>query len=566
MVHYRHQKKIAMKYKNNRSEKQVRISRWNYCTTKFLQFCKRTDLHGFKYIAMEKLSVTERSVWAVAVVISVVCATFFVIIAYKWYARNPIVTVVESTQGAIWDIPFPAVTICDLNVISKRAALAFSTNLSLPENVTSEFIFRTLKIAPLLHSTTIADPDEKRDLHKLQDILDLNNISLDSLFQQLSPAASCGDLIERCMWKNTIYRCEQIFQHVYAGLNLCCTFNYYAVDDNANEVRFFRYPTPRRVASCGYQTALTLIVRTDPDDYYSTALASRGSLVFIDNAYNIPDMDSPARLVNPATEVMIAVSPERTYATAGIRSFKPHDRQCYYNDEVKIANFHHYSFHNCMALKKVQVLINKCDCIPFYFPQRDYNRICNFHDIECLERVLNPNLIYESEENDQVNKDESTDNMIQCMPECEHFDYPLEVALGKLSVGVPFSGTMFFDDINLENRSVVNVFFNDLVATRYRRDAYLNWQNVLAAFGGLLSLMLGFTLISGFDFVIFFSLKVLYDSISRFFIYEHSDEPKGFIINVKEHEKEHWVKQVKRNRSYEANSNKYNDRHVKIRY
>lgn len=78
--------------------------------------------------------------------------------------------------------------------------------------------------------------------------------------------------------------------------------------------------------------------------------------------------------------------------------------------------------------------------------------------------------------------------------------------------------------------------------------------------------MLGFTLISGFDFVIFFSLKVLYDSISRFFIYEHSEEPKRFIINVKEHEKEDWVKQAKRNKSYEATLKKYNDRRVKMRY
>lgn len=56
--------------------------------------------------------------------------------------------------------------------------------------------------------------------------------------------------------------------------------------------------------------------------------------VFVDNAYNIPDMNSPFRMINPSTEVMIALSPERTYATAGVRSFPPEDRQCYYKDEV----------------------------------------------------------------------------------------------------------------------------------------------------------------------------------------------------------------------------------------
>lgn len=33
-----------------------------FWTTKFEEFCKRTDLHGYKYIVMEDLSVFERLV------------------------------------------------------------------------------------------------------------------------------------------------------------------------------------------------------------------------------------------------------------------------------------------------------------------------------------------------------------------------------------------------------------------------------------------------------------------------------------------------------------------------
>ncbi|XP_050361258.1 sodium channel protein Nach-like [Nymphalis io] len=435
-------------------------------------------------------------------------------------------------------------------MISRQAALAFSTNITLPENMTSDFIFKTLKFAPLIHSTTYANSSQVRDLHKLQDVLDLNDISVENLFRMLSPMASCSNLIERCMWKNTLYRCEQIFQHIFTGVNLCCTFNYYAVDDPDNEIRSFRFPTPRRVASCGYQTALTIILKTDPSDYYSTSFASLGSLVFIDNPYNVPDLDSPVRMANPATEVMIAVSPERTYTTPGIKSFQAEERNCYYNDEVHLANFHHYSFHNCMALRKVQILMNTCNCVPFFFPQKDYGRICNFHDIECLEKIISPSWLNEETDNDSL-KDNRFNNLVKCMPECEHYDYPLEVALGKLSKKIPLSATSLFDNIFLENRSVVNVFFNDLVATRYRRDVYLNWQNILAAFGGLLSLMLGFTLISGFDFILFFSFKVIYDSISRFFIDEEIYDsplngPKGFILNINEHKKDNWVKKAKK--------------------
>lgn len=43
----------------------------------------------------------------------------------------------------------------------------------------------------------------------------------------------------------------------------------------------FQALSPRRVASCGYQTALTILVDPHIEDYYSAAIASRGVLVRI---------------------------------------------------------------------------------------------------------------------------------------------------------------------------------------------------------------------------------------------------------------------------------------------
>ncbi|XP_035440220.1 sodium channel protein Nach isoform X2 [Spodoptera frugiperda] len=414
-------------------------------------------------------------------------------------------SVIESTQGAIWDVPFPAVTICDLNIVSKKAARNMARNLTLPENITEEYVFEAFRLVPLLYSTFSASEQEKEQLKVLQSILDLNNMPIDVLFKELSPATSCGNLVQQCMWKNSIYSCDEMFKQIYTLLSLCCTFNYFAVDNIENELKTDKRPlkTPRRVASCGYQTALTVLLYTNPDDYYSATIASQGALVIIDNAYNIPDLDSPVRMVNPSTELLIALSPERTYTTSGIRSFQPDQRQCYYSDEIKIGNFHQYSFHNCMAYKKVSMLKKHCNCIPLSFPKEESYRFCNFNDMDCVDEIFN-----EAEDSNLTREVESE---ITCYPECEHYDYPLEVALGNLAKSAYVNGLLFFDNIELKNRSLLNVFFNDLVSTRYRRDVYLNWQNILAAFGGLLSLMLGFTLISGFDLILFFTVRVAYD-------------------------------------------------------
>ncbi|KAJ2954287.1 hypothetical protein O0L34_g2536 [Tuta absoluta] len=232
------------------------------------------------------------------------------------------------------------------------------------------------------------------------------------------------------------------------------------------------------------------------------------SQVFIDNAYNIADIDSPVRVVNPSSEVLIALSPERTYTTAGIRTFSPQDRQCYFSDEVQIGNFRQYSYHNCIAHQRVDTIKAVCDCVPFYFQLKENHRTCNFNDLDCLQGFIG-NYI------NRTRSGKSHEQHLVCLPECEHYDYPLEVALGKLATNVQLEELPFFSDVPLDNHSLVNVFFNDLVSTRYRRDVYLNWQNLLASFGGLLSLMLGFTLISGFDLILFFTFGLVYRLVTK---------------------------------------------------
>ncbi|KAI8430924.1 hypothetical protein MSG28_001042 [Choristoneura fumiferana] len=135
----------------------------------------------------------------------------------------------------------------------------------------------------------------------------------------VSPGLSCSELVQRCMWKNTVYRCDLLFQQVFAQIKLCCAFNYFAVDTTL----FNKNPPPSR---CSSIATLRTTIAAHPRPKVSW-------YVYIDDAYNIPDSDSPVRMVNPSTEVLIALSPERTYATPGIKAFWPKKRECYYNDE-----------------------------------------------------------------------------------------------------------------------------------------------------------------------------------------------------------------------------------------
>lgn len=84
---------------------------------------------------------------------------------------------------------------------------------------------------------------------------------------------------------------------------------------------------------------------------------------------------------------------------------------------------------------------------------------------------------------------------------------------------------------------MVHIFFSDLVSIQYRRNAYYNWRNLFgklkmvgrsslarliainssnfnlaASFGGLLGLFAGFSLMSGYELVYFFVIRVIADA------------------------------------------------------
>lgn len=91
-------------------------------------------------------------------------------------------------------------------------------------------------------------------------------------------------------------------------------------------------------------------------------------------------------------------------------------------------------------------------------------------------------------------------------------------------------------DIVLEDQSLIHVYFNDLISTLYRKDATQNWLGILgkiclclrnknrifqylrfsvASFGGLLGLLLGFSFVTGFELIYFFTIRPLLDHLTE---------------------------------------------------
>lgn len=101
---------------------QLRLIKY-WFTDSLRNYCQTTSLHGFSYITRQDISRNERYFWLIIVLAAIVASITLVLVSLYANRENPTVTVIESSHFPTWNIPFPAVTICNFNKISKTKAL-----------------------------------------------------------------------------------------------------------------------------------------------------------------------------------------------------------------------------------------------------------------------------------------------------------------------------------------------------------------------------------------------------------------------------------------------------------
>lgn len=101
-------------------------------------------------------------------------------------------------------------------------------------------------------------------------------MNVNYLLERLTP--NCKEMIERCAWKGTLWRCDNLFQIVNSSEGVCCSFNNVAFRvQNYDQKMLASVPKePRRVTACGYQTGLSLLLQPMTHDYLGTDIASSG--------------------------------------------------------------------------------------------------------------------------------------------------------------------------------------------------------------------------------------------------------------------------------------------------
>lgn len=95
----------------------AKISRFKV-TTFIAQYCEKSTIHGLRYIVDGTLNGMERYTWVILVILAAIGTIHVSLLSQQRFQNSTLATVVESTNFPIYDIPFPAVTICNFNRVN----------------------------------------------------------------------------------------------------------------------------------------------------------------------------------------------------------------------------------------------------------------------------------------------------------------------------------------------------------------------------------------------------------------------------------------------------------------
>ncbi len=83
------------------------------------KYMSEATIHGLKYITEPKRHWIERLFWFVACVFSWVICIYMIRKIFEKWEKSPIIVSFDSHSTPIWEIPFPSLTICNMNKVLK---------------------------------------------------------------------------------------------------------------------------------------------------------------------------------------------------------------------------------------------------------------------------------------------------------------------------------------------------------------------------------------------------------------------------------------------------------------
>ncbi|XP_033210034.1 pickpocket protein 28-like [Belonocnema kinseyi] len=495
------------------SRKQKRRLKHNL-SDELRHFCKNTTLHGFRYITAEEKSTAERVIWSLVCISFLLLALTMMVLVWYRFSKTPTTTTIDTTTYPIWDLPFPAITICNHNKVYLPKARTFTKDM-LKFGFKQQEIDRLFDLLPQLIRPAFAN----ENFTHVPAILESLGLSTEELMKYLMQP--CEKMLLHCGWLDKIYDCNKIFKVSKTSEGFCCSFNYHFLgekplnktdkdDDNSKSPYETTDNLPgvnkiQMVPGAGRGFGLAVTFDVESQYYRGSIRPYIGASILVHHPVEFPEVDLRSAIIQPSQEVSILLSGTMIESEPGVRNLPVDLRNCWFEDEKKLKISSSYGYHSCVSQCRIRFIVENCKCVPFYYPQI-YKRICGLEDINCLQSIRKNILELQTLNDVNAYFDNSNEEAAcQCFPLCSDKWYTLNTESAYME---HFDHNyLLLNELDLRNISTAVVFFRDITCVKYRRDKWKSWNDVIASLGGILGLCVGGSFVSVAEIIYFFIIN-----------------------------------------------------------
>ncbi|XP_031626188.1 pickpocket protein 28-like [Contarinia nasturtii] len=395
----------------------------------------------------------------------------------------------SATSTSITDMPFPSVTICNINKARYSIANQFVSGSS------QSAWLQNICMDEYANSTVKNDDVPLREWEKMGE--------WDSFKQYLlNISQPCSAMLLMCRYALDTFNCMDIFDTNLSDEGICCTFNKAEpkflfknptnassnFDDDAHSEEFgtpidwtpeVGYPvnselkqksSPRPAAEfChailgpGSHLGLYVILDSETSDYYCSSTNSAGFKILLHNPTETPRISDFGLLVAPGRESRITIRPKIQTASHRIRRIPIESRQCIFANEANLSYFRTYSRKNCEMECFSRFVEQVCGCVQYFMPMITQNtKVCNRAESKCYNSVRL-----------SLERGDNAKYTCACLPGCDELSFTGEISsatLTKTNFQLENHLQNFTDEVIRRDVAIVQVFYAESFFRSYVKD------------------------------------------------------------------------------------------------
>ncbi|XP_037915033.1 pickpocket protein 28-like [Hermetia illucens] len=470
-------------------------------------FAKNSSLHGLRFVGDDRLSLYERGFFFVSFLIAVLFSCNFIYEVYMEWVATPVIIGINPDLTYINEIPFPAITICNMN----QALAGKVQNI---KNGSTEFAMLRLLCGrkPPINSKNVT-----------KDWL---------LFQKfiVDVAQPCSKMLVSCRYGSDEMNCSHLFRTVVTDEGLCCAFN--LIDTkfmykNANMIDHFaafnppnitavdwspeegyepNLPPnfyPRSAAGVGKSMGLSLVLDAQVDEYYCSSTNGVGFKALLHNPAEIPDIANYGISLQVGHEVGVTITPDIADASYLLRNMERKYRQCMFSNEAQLNYYATYTRRNCEMECEAKLHRERCDCVQYYMPHIEPNaNVCGLSDMKCSDSV-------------RYKTHKTSEELYQCSEECIPACFELGFSTNIYSSRLSHKQFLISDkpiqsmseQYAEDNIVAVHFYYTERAFRSHTKQQFVGFTEFLSDTGGLMGLFLGFSVLSIVEIIYYILIR-----------------------------------------------------------